>query len=173
MFTALLKDIDCSADRSLFINCGGGSGPFNDDTYEGDLTDGGPVAFSFLPGKWGYSSTGTYMENNSVQTSIAKNDFNLGVTGVYETARLAPQSLKYYALCLPKGKYKVQLHFAEIMYSNDQTYRSLGRRIFDISIQVSKMIFKRHACSSKILFISCDFNVQISSRGLPCVLFAP
>jgi hypothetical protein len=23
------------------------------------------------------------------------------------------------------------------------------------------------------LFISCDFNVQISSRGLPCVLFAP
>ncbi|KAG6790370.1 hypothetical protein POTOM_006523 [Populus tomentosa] len=108
---------------------------FNDDTYEGDSTDGGPVSFSFLPGKWGYSSTGTYMENNSVPTSIAKNDFNLGVTGVYETARLAPQSLKYYALCLPKGKYKVQLHFAEIMYSNDQTFSSLGRRIFDISIQ--------------------------------------
>jgi len=82
MFTALLKDIDCSADRSLFINCGGGSAPFNDDTYEADLTNGGPVAFSFLPGKWGYSSTGTYMENNSVQTYIAKNDFNLGVKGV-------------------------------------------------------------------------------------------
>ncbi|KAL9403761.1 hypothetical protein Peur_000733 [Populus x canadensis] len=132
------KGLPCTQNpeyRSLFINCGGGSVPFNDDTYEADLTNGGPVAFSFLPGKWGYSSTGTYMENNSVQTSIAKNDFNLGVTGVYETARLAPQSLKYYALCLPKGKYKVQLHFAEIMYSNDQTYRSLGRRVFDISIQ--------------------------------------
>ena len=142
IFTALLKDIDCSADRSLFINCGGSSVLFNDDTYEGDFTEGGPAAFSFVPGKWGYSSTGTYMESNSV-TFKAKNDFNLSVTGVYETARLAPQSLKYYALCLPKGKYKVQLHFAEIMYSNDQTYRSLGRRIFDISIQVSKMSFKK------------------------------
>ena len=142
MFTALLKDIDCSADRSLFINCGGRTVLSNDDTYEGDFTEGGPAAFSFVPGKWGYSSTGTYMESNSA-TFKAKNDFNLSVTGVYETARLAPQSLKYYALCLPKGKYKVQLHFAEIMYSNDQTYRSLGRRIFDISIQVSKMSFKK------------------------------
>jgi hypothetical protein len=158
MFTALLKDIDCSADRSLFINCGGPSELFNDDTYVADSTEGGPVAFFFLQGQWGYSSTGTYMESNSV-TFKAKNDFNLSVTGVYETARLAPQSLKYYALCLPNGKYKVQLHFAEIMYSNDQTYRSLGRRIFDISIQVSKMIFKKHACSSKNLFISCDFNL--------------
>jgi len=158
MFTALLKDIDCSADRSLFINCGGPSELLNDDTYVADSTEGGPVAFFFLQGQWGYSSTGTYMESNSV-TFKAKNDFNLSVTGVYETARLAPQSLKYYALCLPNGKYKVQLHFAEIMYSNDQTYRSLGRRIFDISIQVSKMIFKKHACSSKNLFISCDFNL--------------
>ncbi|KAJ6966264.1 LRR receptor-like serine/threonine-protein kinase [Populus alba x Populus x berolinensis] len=132
------KGLPCTQNleyRSLFINCGGGSAPFNGDTYERDSNDGGRVSFSFLPGKWGYSSTGTYMENTSVQTSIAKNDFNLGVTGVYETARLAPQSLKYYALCLPKGKYKVQLHFAEIMYSNDQTFSSLGRRIFDISIQ--------------------------------------
>jgi hypothetical protein len=163
MFTALLKDIDCSADRSLFINCGGPSDLFNDHTYEGDLTEGGPAAFSFVPGKWGYSSTGAYMEKensiNPLPPFIAKNDYNLSVKGVYETARLAPQSLKYYALCLPNGKYKVQLHFAEIMYSNDQTYRSLGRRIFDISIQVSKMIFKKHACSSKNLFISCDFNL--------------
>ncbi|KAJ6966282.1 LRR receptor-like serine/threonine-protein kinase [Populus alba x Populus x berolinensis] len=131
------KDLPCTQNReyrSLFINCGGSSVLFNDDTYEGDFTEGGPAAFSFVPGKWGYSSTGTYMERNSV-TFKAKNDFNLSVTGVYETARLAPQSLKYYALCLPKGKYKVQLHFAEIMYSNDQTFSSLGRRIFDISIQ--------------------------------------
>ena len=148
----------------MFINCGGGSAPFNDDAYEGDLTDGGPAAFSFVPGKWGYSSTGTYMEKeNNNPTFIAKNDYNMSVKGVYETARLAPQSLKYYALCLPNGKYKVQLHFAEIMYSNDQTFSSLGRRIFDISIQVSKMIFKKHACSSKNLFISGDFNLQIPS----------
>ena len=162
MFTVLLKDIDCSADRSLFVNCGGGSVTFNHDKYDADLTDGGPASFFFSQGEWGYISTGLYLESNNIGPFLAKNDFNLGVKGVYETARLAPQSLKYYALCLAKGKYKVKLHFAEIMYSNDQTYRSLGRRIFDISIQVSKMIFKKHAYSSKILFISYDSNVYIS-----------
>ncbi|KAB5521335.1 hypothetical protein DKX38_025654 [Salix brachista] len=122
--------------RSLFINCGGGSNVrFNDNTYEADSTDGGPASFFFSQGEWGYSSTGRYLESSNTGPFLAKNDFNLSVEDVYATARLAPQSLKYYALCLAKGEYKVQLHFAEIMYSNDQTYKSLGRRIFDISIQ--------------------------------------
>ncbi|KAJ6298241.1 hypothetical protein OIU76_019394 [Salix suchowensis] len=121
--------------RSLFINCGGGSVLFNDDKYDEDLTEGGAASFFFSQGEWGYSSTGRYLESSNTGPFLAKNDFNLSVEDVYATARLAPQSLKYYALCLAKGKYKVQLHFAEIMYSNDQTYRSLGRRIFDISIQ--------------------------------------
>ncbi|CAK7351861.1 unnamed protein product [Dovyalis caffra] len=134
MVTAQLKDIDCSADRSLFINCGGSTVPFDGNTYEEDSSEGGPAAFSFESESWGHRSSGTFMDNSSA-LFVAKNDFALDVKGVYETARLAPQSLKYYALCLPNGKYKVQLHFAEIMYSNDQTYSSLGRRIFDISIQ--------------------------------------
>ncbi|KAB5521334.1 hypothetical protein DKX38_025653 [Salix brachista] len=121
--------------RSLFINCGGGLVPFNDDTYVEDSTAGGPASFFFLEGEWGFSSTGFYLDSTITSPFLAKNDFNLNVKDVYETARLAPQSLKYYALCLATGKYKVQLHFAEIMYSNDQTYTSLGRRIFDISIQ--------------------------------------
>lgn len=36
-----------------------------------------------------------------------------------------------------KGNYNVKLHFAEIMFSNDRTFSSFGRRIFDVSIQVS------------------------------------
>jgi len=69
----------------------------------------------------------------------ALNTLPLNINGpeYYETARLAPLSLKYYGLCMQKGNYKVKLHFAEIMFSNDQTYQSLGRRIFDVSIQVS------------------------------------
>ncbi|KAJ6753906.1 PROMASTIGOTE SURFACE ANTIGEN PROTEIN PSA [Salix purpurea] len=131
------KGLPCTQNpehRSLFVNCGGGSVTFNHDKYDEDLTAGGPASFFFSQGEWGYSSTGIYLENNT-GSFLAKNDYNLSVKDVYETARLAPQSLKYYALCLAKGKYKVQLHFAEIMYSNDQTYTSLGRRIFDISIQ--------------------------------------
>ncbi|KAG6634344.1 hypothetical protein CIPAW_12G112100 [Carya illinoinensis] len=33
------------------------------------------------------------------------------------------------------GKYTVRLHFAEIVFTDDETYSSLGRRIFDIYIQ--------------------------------------
>ncbi|GAU31586.1 hypothetical protein TSUD_54090 [Trifolium subterraneum] len=33
------------------------------------------------------------------------------------------------------GSYTVKLHFAEIMFTDDQTYRSLGRRVFDIYLQ--------------------------------------
>ena len=60
---------------------------------------------------------------------------------LYRTARLSPMSLKYYGFCMRKGSYKVRLYFAEIQYTNDETFSSLGRRIFDVSIQVSEMNF--------------------------------
>ena len=55
----------------------------------------------------------------------------------YKTARLSPLSLKYYGICMRKGNYTVQLHFAEIMFSNDHTYSNNGIRIFDVAIQVN------------------------------------
>ncbi|CAA7402400.1 unnamed protein product [Spirodela intermedia] len=55
---------------------------------------------------------------------------------LYKTARLSPLSLKYYGLCLQPGNYTVKLHFAEIVFTPGPTYGSLGRRVFDVSIQV-------------------------------------
>ncbi|KAL3576558.1 hypothetical protein D5086_021841 [Populus alba] len=135
----LNKDLVCSGKpeyHSLFINCGGNSMTVGDNEYEEDATFGGAAEFVSLSERWGYSSTGTYMNNDGAGYK-AENSFGLNVTGegFYQTARLAPQSLKYYALCMRAGSYKVKLHFAEIMYSNDSTFSSLGRRIFDISIQ--------------------------------------
>jgi hypothetical protein len=131
-----------STDHSLFINCGGSSEIVGDNEYEEDTDPKGAADFASISEKWGYSSTGTYIF--ALGAYIATNSYGLNVTGedFYQTARLAPQSLKYYGLCMLAGSYKVQLHFAEIMFSNNQTFSSLGRRIFDISIQVSKMIFK-------------------------------
>lgn len=59
---------------------------------------------------------------------------------IYTTARLSPTSLRYYGLCLRRGSYRVRLHFAEIQYTDDTSFSALGRRIFDISIQVSNTI---------------------------------
>jgi len=55
---------------------------------------------------------------------------------LYMNARVSPISLTYYGFCLANGSYTVNLHFAEIMFTDDQTYGSLGRRVFDIYLQV-------------------------------------
>ncbi|XP_060668621.1 probable LRR receptor-like serine/threonine-protein kinase At1g53430 isoform X2 [Ziziphus jujuba] len=86
--------------------------------------------------KWAYSSTGVFFGDERAQ-HIATNKFSLNMTGpkYYQTARLSPISLRYYGLCLLNGSYKVQLHFAEIMFTDNETFSSLGKRIFDVSIQ--------------------------------------
>ncbi|KAL9251680.1 putative LRR receptor-like serine/threonine-protein kinase [Drosera capensis] len=67
----------------------------------------------------------------------ASNTFKLSIDGpgYLQTARVSASSLRYYGLCLRKGSYTVKLHFAEIMFSNDTTFASLGNRVFDIYIQ--------------------------------------
>lgn len=111
---------------------------FEGNEYEDDLNKEGGSHFSSVSEKWAYSSTGVYM-GKSEASYLATNTFSLNVSGpdFYQTARVSPLSLKYYGLCLRRGSYKVKLYFAEIMYSDDQTSSSLGRRIFNVSIQVS------------------------------------
>ncbi|KAI8558045.1 hypothetical protein RHMOL_Rhmol04G0057900 [Rhododendron molle] len=150
------KDLPCSASpkyHSLYINCGGSEITAEGNEYEEDLAREGPSYFFASSQRWAYSSTGFFMSNGDA-SYLANNSFSLNMTGAeyYKTARLAPNSLKYYGLCLRKGSYKVRLHFAEIMYSDDQTYSSLGRRIFDVSIQ-GKEVLK-------------DFNIKEVAKGV-------
>jgi hypothetical protein len=74
---------------------------------------------------------------------IMPNSSSLSMTNpeLYMNARLSPLSLTYYAFCLGNANYKVDLHFAEIIFTDDKTYNSLGRRIFDIYIQVVITIY--------------------------------
>nr|POF21925.1 putative lrr receptor-like serine/threonine-protein kinase [Quercus suber] len=151
----LKKGLPCSKKPkhySLFINCGGEK--INE--YEQDIIPDGRSQFSSISEEWGYSSTGVFMDKDSTPYR-AQNTFSMNVTGIYETARVAPLSLRYYGLCLRKGSYKVKLHFAEIMFSNDQTFSSLGRRIFNVSIQ-GKLELK-------------DFNIveEAGGVGIPII----
>lgn len=92
---------------------------------------------------WAFSSTGNFMDNNMdsdmyiLTNSYAPNNFTGSVAELYATARVSPLSLTYYGLCLMNGNYTVQLHFAEIVYTNDSTFTSLGRRLFDVYLQVN------------------------------------
>ncbi|XP_050256930.1 probable LRR receptor-like serine/threonine-protein kinase At1g53430 isoform X2 [Quercus robur] len=150
----LKKGLPCSKKPkhySLFINCGGEKINFEGNDYVPDIIPDGRSQFSSVSEEWGYSSTGVFMDKDTTPYR-AQNTFSLNVTGIYETARVAPLSLRYYGLCLRKGSYKVKLHFAEIMFSNDQTFSSLGRRIFNVSIQ-GKLELK-------------DFNIVEEARGV-------
>ncbi|XP_052177424.1 probable LRR receptor-like serine/threonine-protein kinase At1g53430 [Diospyros lotus] len=179
------KDLPCPTtprQYSLFVNCGGSKMNFDGNDYEEDLTKGGPSYF-FCSANWAYSSTGLYIEKEKENYGAEKasyradNSFALNITGAdfYRTARLTPNSLKYYGLCLRKGSYKVRLHFAEIMYSNDQTFSSTGKRIFDVSIQgivVLKEFNIMEEAKGVGIGITRDFNdVYVSGSTLEIHLY--
>ncbi|KFK35730.1 hypothetical protein AALP_AA4G029200 [Arabis alpina] len=136
----LRKDLPCPGDAehsSLFINSGGEKTKIGKDTYVEDLSTEGTSTFSSVSDRWGYSSSGNWVGVGGA-SYLAQDQFNLineSTPDYYKTARLSPQSLKYYGFCMRRGGYKVKLHFAEIMFSNDKTFSSLGRRVFDIYVQ--------------------------------------
>lgn len=126
-------------DYHIFINSGGSKETVDNNEYEADTSPQGPSTY-FLSesGKWAYSSMGDLMSSDSDLGYIAQNTSRLTMPNpkLYMTARSSPLSLKYYGLCLQNGNYTIKLHFAEIIFTDDQTYFSVGRRAFDVSIQV-------------------------------------
>ncbi|OVA14371.1 Protein kinase domain [Macleaya cordata] len=124
---------------SFHINCGGRDVTINrNTTYDEDQESAGASNFYQNRNNWAFSSTGNFMDNdNDADYYKATNTSRLSManTQLYMTARLSPLSLTYYGFCLLNGNYTVKLHFAEIMFSNSETYSSLGRRIFDVYIQ--------------------------------------
>lgn len=120
---------------SFHINCGSNQkvGDYEPDGVE-------PLNFFQSPNSnWGYSSTGKFLNDDKIGKQLTVSMNALGFSGpdlVYTDARLSPLSLTYFGLCLRNGDYTVKLHFAEIVFTNGTTYENLGRRFFDIYIQV-------------------------------------
>nr|XP_043618687.1 probable leucine-rich repeat receptor-like serine/threonine-protein kinase At3g14840 [Erigeron canadensis] len=122
---------------SLYINCGGKTFWVGDKEYEDDTNPGGPSSFHFPKSRWGFSTTGDFMDNGISDNYLVDNTSRLSMNNaeLYTSARSSALSLTYYAKCMCNGSYNVSLHFAEITFTADSTYSSLGRRIFDIYIQ--------------------------------------
>ncbi|RXH84048.1 hypothetical protein DVH24_026947 [Malus domestica] len=126
---------------SLHINCGGKQYPVpgeKDTQYDDDTFSAGPSSFYQSRTNWALSSTGYFPDDDHpTDTFISTNETRLSITEpqLYMNARLSPISLTYFGFCLGNGYYTVSLHFAEIMFTNGSTYKSLGRRIFNIYIQ--------------------------------------
>uniref|UniRef100_A0A0E0IHZ1 non-specific serine/threonine protein kinase n=1 Tax=Oryza nivara TaxID=4536 RepID=A0A0E0IHZ1_ORYNI len=140
---------------SLNINCGDKEVTINGTKYETDVEPKGASLLYQSPGSnWAFSSTGNFMDNNINDDSyIATSASKLTVPNseLYAKARLSPLSLTYYGLCMHNGSYTVKLHFAEIVFTNDSTYCSLGKRRFNVFIQ-GRMVLE-------------DFDIEQSAGG--------
>ena len=128
---------------SLHINCGGAETTIGNIVYQGDQYEGGAAKFHPMSDNWGFSSTGHFWDHSiSINDYIAQNVsvLRMNNSGLYTRARLSPLSLTYYGRCLANGNYTVKLHFAEIIFRSNRSFYSLGRRIFDVYIQVGNII---------------------------------
>ncbi|KAK1439659.1 hypothetical protein QVD17_05479 [Tagetes erecta] len=133
-----LRGSDCQTNRtSLYINCGGDGLSMENYSYDSDLDSGGASRFFLNANQWGFSNTGHFLDDGNRDSYIVKNTSRLLMNNseLYMSARAAALSLTYYGFCLVKESYNVSLHFAEISFTDDDTYSSLGRRVFDIYIQ--------------------------------------
>lgn len=134
-----MKDVACPKHKcSLQVNCGGDDLRVEETDrnviYEGD---GGVDSERYLSRNyWGFVSTGDFLDEPIYQKSRSIKTPTANIPDLYSSARLSPLSLTYFHYCLEHGMYNVSLHFAETIFSNDNSsYYSLGKRMFDIYIQ--------------------------------------
>ncbi|KAI3894900.1 hypothetical protein MKX03_018179, partial [Papaver bracteatum] len=134
--------VRCQPDRYTFnINCGGKEVTGHDNTvYDADQGAYGASKFyQNTVNSWAVSSTGDFAVNGGIESYIFNEDANKSLSTIdsdlYMTARLSALSLTYYGYCLINGNYTVKLHFAEIVFPDDESYGSLGRRVFNVYIQ--------------------------------------
>ncbi|XP_022715712.1 probable LRR receptor-like serine/threonine-protein kinase RFK1 isoform X3 [Durio zibethinus] len=153
------KDLNCPQySNCLHVNCGGKDTRIKENKsnllYEGDGDIEGGTAKYYIrdDNYWGFSSTGDFMDDNDYQNkryTVSKPLLN--ISELYKTARIAPISLTYFHYCLENGNYTITFNFAEIEFTPDETYSSLGRRIFDIYVQ-EKLLWK-------------DFNIESEAKS--------
>ncbi|RXH98812.1 hypothetical protein DVH24_011137 [Malus domestica] len=163
------------------INCGGKQMTGSDGIlYETEDSALGAATFNVTSTeKWAVSNAGLFSDRKDpsfLENTLAQVTGTDVTPELFQTSRVSPGSLRYYGLGLQNGPYTVTLHFAETVYESrtSQKWESLGRRVFDIYIQGTRM--------TKDLDISSEaggvnraivrkFNVNVSENYLEIHLF--
>ncbi|XP_020536640.1 probable LRR receptor-like serine/threonine-protein kinase At1g56140 isoform X2 [Jatropha curcas] len=159
MLQCVQDDLKCNnklPSSTFSIKCGGPSQTsasgieYNDDSE----MLGAATLLTSSNNMWAVSNVGNFISNPAPKY-IAQTDSQITVTlesELYKTARISASSLRYYGLGLKNGRYNVELHFAEIVMDDiSQSWKGLGRRIFDVYIQGKKVLQ--------------DFNIQKEAGG--------
>ncbi|KAL4611392.1 hypothetical protein ACB092_08G120000 [Castanea dentata] len=180
----LQRDFPCNRGTGLYydfaIKCGGPQiTSSNGIVYERDNeTLGSATYYVINTDRWAVSNVGYFSGTNNPQyTSYSSSQFtNTLDPELFQTARLSASSLRYYGLGLENGNYTVSLQFAEIAFDNTNTWRSLGRRVFDIYIQGNLVVkdfdIRKNASGASFRAVQIQYNkVQVSENYLEIHLF--
>ncbi|KAF3451125.1 hypothetical protein FNV43_RR07215 [Rhamnella rubrinervis] len=138
----LQRDFPCNRNNPRYANfsikCGGPEMRGIDGiTYEADDSSLGPAKFNVSnTEKWAVSNVGFFAD------SYAPKYTENPPPELFQTARMSPGSLRYYGLGLENGNYIITLRFSETAFEDrsSQTWKSLGRRMFDIYIQGNRVL---------------------------------
>ncbi|GFP85150.1 probable LRR receptor-like serine/threonine-protein kinase at1g56140 [Phtheirospermum japonicum] len=168
-----------STDSSFAINCGGrliwSSDPVD---YDSDNEPLGPATYYVTSsGRWAVSNVGLPINNNNpqYQTDSQLQSTDYLALELLRDARISAGSLRYYGLGLENGNYTLTLHFAENQIQDNRTWRSLGRRVFDIYVQgnLERRDFDilRQAGGVSLRAVTEELRVEVSENYLEIHLF--
>ncbi|XP_062115775.1 probable LRR receptor-like serine/threonine-protein kinase At1g56140 [Humulus lupulus] len=176
----LQKSFPCNRDHPLYYNFGINSGgkqmtSSNGLVYEEDDQPLGPAThFVTSSRRWAVSNVGIFAWTNNLSTSSSQFTSTFD-TELFLTARISASSLRYYGLGLENGNYTVKLQFAEIALENSLTWKSTGRRVFDIYIQGNRVIqnfdIKKEAGGISFRAVQKEFKARVSQNYLEIHLF--
>ncbi|KAL8162094.1 hypothetical protein V2J09_013583 [Rumex salicifolius] len=160
--------------NSFAVTCGGPQIKASDETvFEKESAALGPATYYVADTKrWGVSNVGSFLfSNNASYVAYSMRQFsNTLDPELFQTARLSPGSLRYYGLGLENGNYTVFLQFAELVIQNGKTWRSLGRRVFDIYIQgklaLKNFDIRKAAGAVSYSVVKSSFNATVTSNHL-------
>ncbi|KAJ8532662.1 hypothetical protein K7X08_012585 [Anisodus acutangulus] len=161
------------------IKCGGPQiTSTNQILYERDNETLGPATyFMTSTGRWAVSNAGLHSDRpNQSFTSFSSSQFtNTLDSELFQTARISAGSLRYYGLGLENGNYTVNLQFAESEILNPRTWRSVGRRVFDVYVQGNRELkdfdIRKEAGGRSLVAVQKQFKAQVSENHLEIHLF--
>ncbi|KAE8667108.1 putative LRR receptor-like serine/threonine-protein kinase [Hibiscus syriacus] len=127
------------------IKCGGRQMISDGTTFEADDSAFGAATFNVTSTrKWAVSTGGLFSDrqNQLYVENYGGQVRRTSTPDLYQTSRLSPGSLRYYGLGLENGLYTVKLFFAETGFEDriSQSWRSLGRRVFDVYIHGNRTL---------------------------------
>ncbi|KAB8096945.1 hypothetical protein EE612_025565 [Oryza sativa] len=172
--------LDSPHSASFAVDCGSTrfiSGSRNS-SYQADATNLGAASYHVTePLTWGISNVGKFMDTPN-GTTIINNARQFQATldsELFQTARMSPSSLRYYGIGLQNGNYTVSLQFAEFGFEDTESWKSRGRRVFDIYVQGERkekdFDIKKEAGGKSYTAVKKDYIVSVTKNFVEIHLF--